>query len=157
MLMLRGIITQSRAKRAFAEAVLHEKGARELSNHDVGDVLGCGEGTVRNRLDTDSAENQPLAYELSRGIREWGADFGNRFITPLTGYILVPARCDSEADPVRIAAEMGDCLARILTADADKIIRHAEAKLLLPIVEAVVGKLNAFAEKLRGIIARAET
>lgn len=152
-----GIITQNDAKRAFAAAVLQEKDARNLKNPDVGDVLGCGEGTVRNRLDTDRTDHQPLAFELARGIKTWGPDFGTHYLMPLTGCRVVSASGVGEDLRIELANRMGDLVAGALVSHTLTGLRPVEAKLMLAMLEAVIVKLTSYADLLRAVSAKQET
>ncbi len=74
------LITQSHTKRQTALALAEAKTRNHWSNGDAGDALGCGEGTIRNRLDADDAKNQMTVHELLRSIQADGPHIANSIL-----------------------------------------------------------------------------
>jgi len=146
------LITQSRTKRETAAAIAEAKARNEWSNGDAGDALGCGEGTIRNRLDADDAKHQMTVYELLRSIQSDGAHIANR-IMRVVKHRLVPTDCSSAPDALAVAGSAARCAAEIITAAPGGFDRD-EAKRLLPIVVAQQADLAALETLLRSEIDR---
>lgn len=73
----RALITQSHTKRTTAAAISAAKARNGWSNSDAADALGCCEGTIRNRLDTDAPNNQMTVHELLRSLQSDGRGIAN--------------------------------------------------------------------------------
>lgn len=145
-------LTQRLAKRIVADALSQQLTAESLNNAEGGDVLGCGEGTIRNRLDRDDDGKQMTVYELARGIRAWGAKFGTAILSKLAGVRCEVIDGDQAPDPIVFAGDMASLIGELLKAAADRIFSYVEAKALLPFVEKLEEGAGALAEHLREVI-----
>lgn len=144
------LITQTHTKRETAAAIAEAKARNGWSNNDAGDALGCGEGTIRNRMEADDPKNQMTVHELLRSIQADGPHIANRILRSVD-YRVVPTSCDSAPDAIAVAGNAARCAAEIITAAADGFDRD-EAKRLLPLVVAQQAELAALETMLRGVI-----
>lgn len=147
------LITQSLTKRRTAAALLAAKARREWSNSDMGDALGCGEGTIRNRIDGDDAKNQMTVHELLRSIQADGAHIANDILA-IVDHRATPRRCTSAPDAIAAAGAAARCAAEIIEAAPGGFDR-SEAVKLLPSIEQEIEALTALADHLREVIAGA--
>jgi len=149
------LITQSDTKRATAAAIQDAKTRRKWSNSDAGDALGCGEGTIRNRLDSDDPGNQMTVHELRRSLRSDGTHIANKILAD-DGYRVVSTGADSAPDALTVAAMQTRCAAELIDAAPDGI-DYEEAKRLLPRVVEQQDSLAALEGMLRRTIAAGPT
>lgn len=143
------LITQSHTKKAAASALAEAKARHGWSNTDLGDALGCGEGTIRNRLDTDSPGNQMTVHELLRSIQSDGPAIANRILGEV-GYRATPTQAAPDADVLLVASRAALCASELITAAPDGI-DPKEAQHLLPLLVDHVAQLTALKETLRVI------
>ncbi len=150
-------LTQRLAKRVVAEALSRRLDGNNLNNAEGGDILGCGEGTIRNRLDRDDDGKQMTVYELARGIRAWGAAFGTDILDRLAGVRCEANGTDHAPDPIAFASESACVIAEVLKAAADRKFEFDEAKALLPFVDRMDHATTALGNYLRDVIAKGPT
>lgn len=144
------LITQSHTKRATAAALAEAKVRNDWSNSDAGDAIGCGEGTIRNRLDADDPKNQMTVHELRRSLQADGAHIANAILADV-GYRVTPTGCESAPDALAVAGASARCAAEIITA-APGGFDPDEAKRLLPIVTAQMSELASLESMLRKVL-----
>lgn len=147
-----GLITQSDTKRATAAALADAKRRRCWSNSDAADALGCGEGTIRNRLDADDPKHQMTVHELRRALRTDGPHIANGILAD-DGYRVVSSACDSAPDALTVAGQQTRCAAELIES-APGGIDFDEAQRLLPMVVAQQDSLSALEGHLRRTINR---
>jgi len=147
-------ITQSRVKQVTAKALADVKFGRRLSNGDIGDVLGVAPNTVINRMDADSTSHQMTVYELARGIREFGPEFGNAVLPPLVGYILTKAGAESVC-PSEIKITTSRALTLLLELLEDNDLSDEDAILLAPVLVKLIAKYQAIVAKAYAATGRA--
>lgn len=146
-----GLITQTDTKRLCAAAIADAKARNDWSNSDAGDALGCGEGTIRNRLNTDDVGNQMTVHELRRSLRADGTHIANKILTE-DGYRVVPTGSEGAPDALTVAAMQTRCAADLIDAAPDGI-DFEEAKRLLPRVVEQQDSLASLEAMFRRIIA----
>lgn len=145
------LITQSRTKQVTAAALQDAKSRNGWSNGDAGDALGCGEGTIRNRLDGDDAKNQMTVHELLRSIQADGPHIAN-MILAIVDHRADPVCCDNAPDAIAAAGAAARCAADLIAAAPDGFSK-AEARTLLPQIEAQIRQLKGLADHMREVIA----
>jgi hypothetical protein len=145
------LITQSRTKRQTALAISEAKQRNGWSNSDAGDALGCGEGTIRNRLDGDDAKNQMTVHELLRSIQADGPHIANTILA-MVDHRAHPITCDSVPDAISAAGTSARCAAELIQA-APGGFDKLEAIGLLPLVEQQIQTFIGLADHLREVIA----
>jgi hypothetical protein len=144
------IITQSHTKRATAAALAEAKARNRWSNSDAADALGCGEGTIRNRLDADDPKNQMTVHELRRSLQADGPHIANAILSDV-GFGVVSTECDSAPDALAVAGASARCAAEIISM-APGGFDPDEARRLLPIVTAQKCELAALETMLRKVL-----
>lgn len=147
------LITQTSTKLATAAALGEAKARRKWSNSDAADALGCGEGTIRNRLEGDDPKNQMTVHELRRSLAADGTHIANRILAD-DGYRVVSAGCDSAPDALAIAAAQTRCATDLIEAAPDGF-DPGEAERLLPGIVAQIDRLSALEGHLRRVISEA--
>lgn len=135
------LVTQSSTKRTVAAALADLKKLRGWSNAELGEVLGCGEGTARNRLADDEPNNQMPVHELLRLILagELGAVNG---ILSEVGVHVKQDQFDSAIDALQAAAASSRCSVALIEAAPDGISKD-EWRALLPLLEDEDRKISA--------------
>lgn len=133
--------TQSSTKRITAAALADLKRDREWSNNDLGDVLGCGEGTARNRLCDDDPNNQMPVHELRRLIARGEIGAVNSMLSDLGVHVEVD-QFDTPADALQAAAASSRCSVALIEAAPDGI-SNAEWRRLIPLLEDEDRKISA--------------
>ena len=151
VMMKRRIITQSDAKRATATAIDEAKERNRWSNADVGDVLGCGEGTVRNRLNGDDPAHQMSVYELARAIAAGQPEIANHILKALCGHHVAPDCADDAPQALDAAAASAQCAADLIAIAPDGI-SLAEAKATLPTMVRMQALFAGLEAQMRQII-----
>lgn len=143
-------ITQSSTKRITAAALAELKRLREWSNSDLGEALGCGEGTARNRLCDDDPNNQMPVHELRRLIA--AGEFGtvNSIFADL-GVHLEQDVFDTPTDALQAAAASSRCSVALIEAAPDGISK-AEWRVLLPLLEDEDRKISAMLVEGRRVL-----
>lgn len=134
--------TQSSTKRIVAAALAALKAARQWSNGDLGDALGCGEGTARNRLCDDDTNNQMPVHELRRLIASGELSTVNAIVADL-GVHVEPDAPDAPGDPLQAAAASSRCSVALIEASADGRITDDEWRVLIPLLEDEDRKIGA--------------
>jgi len=147
----RDLITQTRTKRATAAAIADAKLRNGWSNGDAGDALGCGEGTVRNRLEADDAKNQMTVHELLRSIQADGPHIANAILAVVRCRVAT-VECENAPDALAVAGASARCAAELIAA-APGGIDPDEARRLLPIVTAQRHELEQLEATLRATLA----
>lgn len=127
------VFTQSATKRTIAAALSELKKERSWSNADLGDVLGCGEGTVRNRLADDEPNNQMPVHELRRLIAAGELATVNAILADVGAHIEQDGY-DTPIDALQAAASASRCTAALIDA-APGGIDAREWRVLLPLLE----------------------
>jgi len=145
-------LTQSRTKLVTADALSDAKKRRGWSNGDAGDALGCGEGTIRNRLDQDDPGHQMTVYELLRSVLADGTHIANAIFDEIDHH-LRPHGCASAPDAIEVAYQQTKCAAELIAA-APGGYDLEEARRLLPIVAAQNASGAVLEAQLRAIIAK---
>jgi hypothetical protein len=128
------LITQSNTKRLCAAAIADAKERHDWSNRDAGDALGCGEGTIRNRINTDDVGNQMTVHELRRSLAADGTHIANRILSG-DGYLVMPVDTAEPADAFAIAASGARCTAELIEAAQDGFVFDEAISLLPKVVE----------------------
>ncbi len=146
----RAVITQTNTKRITASAISEAKERNGWSNGDAGDALGCGEGTIRNRLEADDPKHQMTVYELLRSIDADGPHIANRILGAVD-FRAMPKGCTSAPDALALAGSQARCAAELIAAVPGGIDRN-EAFQLLPLVVTQQASLAALETLLRSII-----
>jgi hypothetical protein len=146
-----GLITHSHTKRRTAAALAALKASRSFSNADMGDAMGCGEGTVRNRLESDDPSHQMTVHELVRLTQALGSSVANAIFADI-GHQLVPDVHDSAADALGAAGASARCTAALIEAAPGGIDR-AEARRLLPLLEAQDALISGMIVHCRHVLA----
>ncbi|GEM_PF-6883565 len=133
-MMKTSALTQSSTKRIVAAALAGLKADRSWSNADLGDVLGCNEGTARNRMADEEPNNQMPVHELRRLIAAGEIGTVDKILHDLGVHI---ERDDFEtpADALKAAACSNRTAAALIEAAPDGISK-AEWRVLLPLLEA---------------------
>lgn len=144
------ILTQSHAKRVSAAALSTLKARRDWSNADLGEAMGCGEGTVRNRLDGDSSNNQLTAHELVRLTLADGPAVANALFGEV-GFELVPDAHGSAPDALVAASGAARCAAALIERSPDGIDLK-EWRELLPLLEDHDRVISAMLRKGRAVL-----
>lgn len=145
------LITQSSTKRATAAAIAEAKARNDWSNRDAGDALGCGEGTIRNRIDAEDAKNQMTVHELLRSIQADGPHIANRILEGVA-YRVLPKSYAAAPDALAVAGGAARCAAEIIAASPGGFDRNEAAKLI-PIVVEQQENLAALEQLLRECLA----
>jgi hypothetical protein len=148
-------LTQSRAKRVIASALTDAQKRRDWSNADLGDALGCGEGTIRNRTDIDDTGKQMTVYELLRSVAADGTHIANAIFAEVQ-HQLRPTGCSSAPDAIAIAYEQTRCAAELIAASPGGYDLE-EATRLLPMVVDQNARGALLEAELRRIIASPDT
>lgn len=133
--------TQSSTKRITAAALADLKRDREWSNTDLGEVLGCGEGTARNRLCDDDPANQMPVHELRRLIAKGEIGTVNAILCDLGVHIEFDT-FDTPSDALQAAAASSRCSVALIEAAPDGISK-AEWRKLVPLLEDEDRKIGA--------------
>jgi len=128
------VITQSSTKRLCAAALADAKSRHDWSNQDAGDALGCGEGTIRNRLNTDDVGNQMTVHELRRSLGADGTHIANKILSG-DGYLVVPVTAADAPDAFALAASSSRCTAELIEAAQDGFDFDEATSLLPKVVE----------------------
>ncbi|RYG89544.1 MAG: hypothetical protein EON59_01340, partial [Alphaproteobacteria bacterium] len=97
------LITQNSTKRTVAAALADLKKLRGWSNSELGEVLGCGEGTARNRLADDEPNNQMPVHELLRLILAGELGAVNAILAEV-GVHIEQDQFDTAIDALQVAA-----------------------------------------------------
>lgn len=147
------LITKSSAKQVVASAISDAKARNRWSNSDLGTAIDASEGTVRNRLDTDTSDNQMTVYELVRAVAAGEVIMASKIISDLCGHHLVPDTDVGAPSPHAVAAESAQCAANIIAALPDDIDAD-EAGDLVPQLERLVADTSALIVSFRMIAAR---
>jgi hypothetical protein len=145
------VLTQSATKRQTAAALAERKAQLGWSNGDAGDVLGCGEGTIRNRLDGDDPKNQMTVHELLRSIQGDDTHIANH-IMALVDCAVVRTGKGAAPDALAAAGHSARCAAELIAAAPDGFDTK-EARHLLPLVIQLIGELGGIETMLRDVIA----
>ena len=145
------LITQSRTKRQTALAISEAKLRNGWSNGDAADALGCGEGTIRNRIDADDAKNQMTVHELLRSIQADGPHIANSILA-IVDHRVHAIACDNVPDAIAAAGDSARCAAELIAAAPGGFDKN-EALALLPLVENQIATLIGLADHLREVIA----
>ncbi len=153
MLRKSHLLTQSGTKRVTAAALAAAIARNEWSNADAGEALGCSEGTIRNRLDTGTADKQMPVHELRRSIVVDGPEMANAILADIN-HRVVPVHCETAPDALAAAGAAARCAADIIAAAPDGFDPD-EAKLLLPAITRLQHELAGLEAHLRSIAAAA--
>ncbi|NYT43130.1 hypothetical protein HZY97_20310 [Sphingomonas sp. R-74633] len=129
-----GLITHSRTKRVTAGALADAKTRNDWSNGDMGDAMGCGEGTVRHRLNADDPSHQMTVHELLRLTQADGPRVANAIFADIQ-HALVPDVHDTVPDALAAASGAALCASALIEA-APGGIDLVEWRRLLPTLEA---------------------
>ncbi|WP_145960975.1 hypothetical protein [Sphingosinithalassobacter portus] len=124
---------------------------REWSNSDLADVLGCGEGTVRNRLADDDPANQMPVHELRRLIAAGEGSTVNAILADL-GVHIEPDHFGNPTDALQAAAAASRCSVALIEAAPDGI-DGKEWAALLPLLEDEERKISALLAEGRRMLA----
>lgn len=135
-------ITQSSVKRACSKALKDVQESKGLTGGDLADILGCGPTTIVNRLNRDDPGHPLTIYELVRGIRQFGPEFGNAILTPLTNYILTKAG-GADVCPNEIKLTTSKALTLLLELLDDNELSDEDAILLAPVLVKLISKYQA--------------
>lgn len=133
--------TQSCTKRLTASALADLKRRNAWSNADLGDALGGGEGTARNRLCDDEPNNQMTVHELRRLIAAGEIGTVNSILADL-GVHVEPDKYETPIDALQAAAASSRCTGALIEAAPDGISR-AEWRKLIPLLEDEDRKIGA--------------
>lgn len=118
-------ITQSRVKKASADALDAAIKAADISKAEAADLIDTSLSSIANRLDRDDPSKPLTLYEFLRGIREFGPDFGNAVITQFTGFCLAPVE-RKRTDYDQLQAKLTGASHKIARAKADKVVTAEE-------------------------------
>lgn len=146
------LLSQIGTKQIVAEALRDTKKRNGWSNAETGDAMGCGEGTVRNRLDDEDASHQMTVHELRRLIAVDGSTALDSMIADLGYRTIVTDDCQRHADPMTLAAAKARAAADLIAALSDGNISREEAARLLPQFECLVGDIVHMKGQLRAIL-----
>lgn len=139
-------ITQNSVKRVCAEALNEVVRSKRLTHGDLADLLGCGPTTITNRLKQGDHKHPLTIYELARGIKEFGPEFGNSVLVPLTGHMLTKAvQGDVCLNELKITTSKALTLLLELLEDND--LSDEDAVLLAPVLVKLICKYQAIVAK----------
>lgn len=139
-------ITQMAVKQATSKALSDAMHSRGLSRRDLADMLGCAPNTIINRLDHEDSASPLTIYELARGIREFGPEFGNAVLSSLTGHILTKAGAE-EICPSEIRLTTSRALTQLLELLEDNDLCDRDAVALAPVLLKLISKYQAIVAK----------
>lgn len=145
------LLTHSHTKRITAAALTAAKARRDWSNGDLADAMGCGEGTIRNRLTDDEPSHQMTVHELRRVTQADGPMIANAIFADLE-YQLVPDNPESAIDALTVAHGAANCAAALIEASPGGI-SVAEWRTLMPILEAQDQRLSSLIQAGRAALA----
>lgn len=147
-------ITQKAVKRATSKALANVMHSHGLSRRDLSDMLGCAPNTIINRLDADDSGSPLTIYELARGIREFGPEFGNAVLGDLTGHILTKANAE-DICPSEIRLTTSRALTQLLELLEDNDLCDRDAVALAPVLLKLISKYQAIVAKAYAASGRA--
>jgi len=135
-------ITQNSVKRVCADALNDVVRNRRLTHGDLADLIGCGPTTITNRLKREDRRHPLTIFELARGIKEFGPEFGNSILVPLTGHMLTKAAHEDVClNELKITTSKALTLLLELLEDND--LSDEDAMSLSPVLVKLISKYQS--------------